>query len=285
MARKRKQINIYLIFLTLALGVVAVWLTRRPNLDLSQRADVAAAPTVTADTLAAPADTTQAPESQAADQAADLPADTVPRHGIDARRNEVAIVNATSFRDIETRSMAADNPFRAEAMKVLSGRLEVNDSLSRHKILSYCEHLRTAYTTRDIDFIRQVFSDNALIIVGHVFKTGKAADMACSDRVKYSIRSKREYIERLARIFDTKKRIDVKFADFRIMRHPTVEGIYGVTLRQKYACDTYSDDGYLFLLWDFRDMSMPQIHVRTWQPATSLGEDGEMIDISDFNLE
>ena len=45
------------------------------------------------------------------------------------------------------------------------------------------------------------------------------------------------------------------------------------------------NDGWLFLLWDFRNASMPLIHVRTWQPsATVAGSDG-VIDISDFNLE
>ena len=78
----------------------------------------------------------------------------------------------------------------------------------------------------------------------------------------------------------------MKFSDFKILRHPTVPGIYGVTLRQKYACDTYSDDGYLFLLWDFRNPSMPLIHVRTWQPSLTVGPDGEeLIDMSDFNLD
>ena len=46
---------------------------------------------------------------------------------------------------------------------------------------------------------------------------------------------------------------------------------------------------YLFLLWDFRNPAMPQIHVRTWQPAfpdghTPLPED-EILDIRNFNLQ
>ena len=73
------------------------------------------------------------------------------------------------------------------------------------------------------------------------------------------------------------------------MRHPTQEGLYGVTLRQKYSSDLYSDDGYLFLLWDFRDEATPLIHVRTWQPRmlddrTPLPED-EIFNIRNFNLQ
>ncbi len=193
----------------------------------------------------------------------------------------------TRFRDADIASFGFDNPFRAEARKVMSGRLEETDSISRHRILSYCEHLRTSYTTRDIDFIRQVFSDNALIIVGHTVKTGqKDTSGNGNKKVVYSIRSKKEYIERLEKIFNANKKIDVGFSDFKILRHPTMKGIYGVTLRQKYSCDQYSDDGYLFLLWDFRDPSMPLIHVRTWQPSPEIINGNEdVIEIGDFNLE
>ena len=38
-------------------------------------------------------------------------------------------------------------------------------------------------------------------------------------------------------------------------------------LRQEWRSSTYSDEGYLFLLWDFpEDGGDPIIHVRTWQP-------------------
>lgn len=46
-----------------------------------------------------------------------------------------------------------------------------------------------------------------------------------------------------------------------------MEGFYGVTVHQLYANSSgYNDDGYLFMLWDFRDKNQVQIHVRTWQP-------------------
>lgn len=185
-------------------------------------------------------------------------------------------------------AMAKDNPFYAEAAKVLSGKLEEKDADNRKLILNYCEHFRTSYTTKDIDFLRQVFSEQALIIVGNVVRTAKSNGLPTIDgdeKVTLSLKSKKEYLERLEKVFASNKKIDVKFSDFRIMRHPTMEGIYGVRLRQKYTNDRYSDDGYLFLLWDFRDKSMPLIHVRTWQPASAVGGEKEIIGINDFNLE
>lgn len=188
--------------------------------------------------------------------------------------------------DITT--MAKDNPFFAEASKVISGKLEEKDADNRRMILNYCEHLRTSYTTKDIDFLQQVFSDQALIIVGNVVRSAdnnSATGIEGDEKVTFSLKTKKEYLERLEKVFAANKKIDVKFTDFRIMRHPTMEGIYGVSMKQKYTSDRYSDDGYLFILWDFRNKSMPLIHVRTWQPAASVNGEKEIIGIRDFNLE
>ncbi len=272
MLLRRKQLNISLIILAFILGGLAAWLYRLPPLvNAGEQSERAATPSVS-DTVVV--------------EVAVPKIDTIVVHApaVSEQEKPVKKVTTNDFHDAEPSAMLADHPFRSEAMKVLSGRLDETDSLSRRRILSYCEHLRTAYTTRDIDFIRQVFSDNALIIVGHVVKSARS-NMTYNDRVRYTIRTKKEYVERLARIFDTKKQLDVQFSDFRIMRHPTMPGIYGVTLRQKYACDNYSDDGYLFLLWDFRNPSLPLIHVRTWQPSQLLDDGDDIIDISDFNLE
>ena len=188
----------------------------------------------------------------------------------------------------DIRTMAKDNPFFAEASKVIAGKLEVKDADNRRMILNYCEHLRTSYNTKDIDFLRQVFSDQALIIVGNVVRAaGKqgATGIEGDEKVTFSLKTKKEHLARLEMVFAANKKIDVRFTDFRIMRHPTMEGIYGVSMKQKYTSDRYSDEGYLFILWDFRDKSMPLIHVRTWQPAASVNDDKEIIGIRDFNLE
>lgn len=189
--------------------------------------------------------------------------------------------------DKQLRKIVDGNPFYQEANKILSGKLGVDDAERRRIILNYCEHFRMAYTTKDIDFLRQLFSDNALIIVGNVIKTMPDVEDKYMSRqqVTYNIRTKKEYLERLSMAFASNKQIDVRFSDFKIMRHPTKDGIYGVSLRQGYKSDRYADDGWIFLLWDFRDESMPRIHVRTWQPAKSISTDDDVIDIGYFNLE
>lgn len=283
MSKGRRRLNISLIILSILLAGWAVWIYRQPspsyiNVVRSEKisSDTASIKTASSDLIIHPT---------ANLKPTDNITDTTPTTSY--KHETAPPVVSTQMRDADVRYMTGGHPFSAEARKVLSGNLEESDSLSRHRILSYCEHLRTSYTTRDIDFIRQVFSDNALIIVGHTIKTGsKGTAGSGSRKVSYAIRSKKEYIERLERIFKSNSKIDVGFSDFKILRHPTMKGIYGVTLRQKYSCDSYNDDGFLFLLWDFRDLSMPLIHVRTWQPAPDILDGGEdVIEIGDFNLE
>lgn len=199
------------------------------------------------------------------------------------RENHVKVVRLSQT---DIRKIAQSSPFYNEAAKIVKGKLTETDASHRRQILNYCEHLRTAYTTKDIDFLRQVFSDEALIIVGNVVKESAAtAGVGADSRVSYALHTKRDYLSRLAKVFGMNKSVDVKFSDFRIMRHPTKDGIYGVSLRQRYKSDRYADDGWLFLLWDFRNASMPLIHVRTWQPSATVGGGEGVIDISDFNLE
>lgn len=188
------------------------------------------------------------------------------------------------------RKVSEEHPFYQEALKVVSGNLDEKDAGNRQMILNYVEHLRTSYTTKDIDFLEQLFSENALIVVGTIVHSSqKETGYLSPAQVVYNIKSKRQYLDRLKQVFQANRTIDVQFSDFHIMRHPTLKGIYGVSLRQGYKSDIYSDDGYLFLLWDFRDETAPKIHVRTWQPRmqadhTPLPEN-EIFNIRNFNLQ
>ncbi|HJD74557.1 hypothetical protein GGR06_002750 [Bacteroides reticulotermitis] len=138
----------------------------------------------------------------------------------------------------------------------------------RQQILSYVEHFRTAYNEKDLPFLDRIFSDDALIITGTVTKVKKTDGSGITyNKVSYKKQGKQEYLSRLKTSFAANKYINVRFDDVKVVKHPTKEGFYGVTVHQLYSNSSgYSDDGYLFLLWDFRDSNNVQIHVRTWQP-------------------
>lgn len=171
-------------------------------------------------------------------------------------------------------------------MNVIKSNLQLTDLRRRQLILDYVEQFRTAYNQKDIKFLEQVFSDDALIITGRVINT-KHEEGFMTQEVVYNKQSKEQYIKNLKGAFARAKYIHVTFDDIEVMRHPTNPNFYGVTLHQGYTSSNYHDDGYLFLLWDFTDEAHPQIHVRTWQPDKVNGKKiskDEVFSLSDFDI-
>lgn len=186
-----------------------------------------------------------------------------------------------------------DNLYR----KVMGDGKEVSDLRHRQVILDYVEQFRTAYNRKDIDFLEAVFSEDALIITGKVtYRRKSELGYNLRPKIEYNKMSKREYLDKLKnKVFPNTRYIKVTFSDVEVVRHPTKDDYYGVRLKQDYRSMytggvPYEDEGYLFLLWDFRDESHPQIHVRTWQPywmdekKTQPLDTDDIIDINKFQL-
>ena len=172
-------------------------------------------------------------------------------------------------------------------MNVIRANKELTDLRRRQLILDYVEHFRTAYNQKDIKFLNQVFSDDALIITGHVVRQKKLDGGFLPDKVTYTKQGKKQYLTKLASVFQTVKYVKVTFDEIKVMRHPVNPNFYGVTLHQGYTTDRYHDDGYVFLLWDFTKEEAPQIHVRTWQPDQINGgriSEEDVFSLSDFDI-
>ena len=168
-------------------------------------------------------------------------------------------------------------------MQVIKSNLEMTDLRRRQLILDYVERFR-----------------DALIITGKVVTQRTKDGIKLPDKITYKKQGKREYLNNLFAIFDSKGRIDVSFDGIDVMRHPVKPDFYGVTLHQgwstynKNGTQGYRDEGYVFLLWDFRDEQHPQIHVRTWQPdafdQTGSGQKtpipkNQVFSLADFDLD
>lgn len=172
-------------------------------------------------------------------------------------------------------------------MNVVKSNLELTDLRRRQMILDYVEQFRTSYNQKDINFLQQVFSDDALIITGKVIQSKTSDGIALPEKIQYKKQTKKEYLTRLSQVFASNKQIKVTFDEIEVMRKDGAPDFYGVTLHQGYTSDRYHDDGYLFILWDFRDESHPVIHVRTWQPDQYGGkklDKDEIFSIYDFTI-
>ena len=59
---------------------------------------------------------------------------------------------------------------------IMEKGVQLNDMQRRLEILDYVERFRTSYNQKDLTFLNQVFSDDALIITGKVVSPRKVAD-------------------------------------------------------------------------------------------------------------
>lgn len=155
------------------------------------------------------------------------------------------------------------------------------------QILAWCDRLATAYNEHNMAFMQKVFSDKALIITGRVVQVTNREFNTSNQKVIYSKQTKKQYLAKLQSCFRNNKFIKVEFDEVGIgdggcstvTQSNVNSDFYGVRLHQKYRSTNYSDDGYVFLLWNFKDDDAPQIEVRTWQPDKV---DGKRIDQDDI---
>ena len=174
--------------------------------------------------------------------------------------------------------------------KVMQNSAEISDVRRRMAILDYVEHFRTAYNMKDMPFMQQVFSDDALIITGRVVKVQKSDIHPTGNKITYKKQNKQQYLTNLGAAFRANKYINVVFDDIKVVAHPTKANVYGVTLHQEWNTNRYSDEGTVFMIWDFTNENEPKIHVRTWQADFLDKAKGERIDpneifsLSDFVL-
>ena len=137
-------------------------------------------------------------------------------------------------------------------------------------LTNFLEEYKTAYALKDIDFIRNVFDDNAVIITGrvtnrpkYVIENSKYLD---SKIVKYNRQTKNEYLRNLEHCFAGNEFINIRFANNDVVKAGKGGETYGIQIKQDYYSTTYGDTGYLFLMVDVNNPDNPIIKVRTWQP-------------------
>lgn len=187
-----------------------------------------------------------------------------------------------------------DKNNKINAVNFSLGEQAINDILSKseawgtlenkYQIIQFMEYYKTAYCLKNVDFVQNVFADNALIIIGNVLKQDKPIENMYQklDNVEYIRLSKQEYIDRLKLVFRSNEYVNVSFEDNTVKKVNGDDKIYGIQIAQNYWSSNYADKGYLFLMIDLNNTKEPKIYVRSWQPQKNA--DGSIIGLKDFQL-
>lgn len=168
--------------------------------------------------------------------------------------------------------------------KIMGEGNAVKDLSERRMIMKFLEDFRCYYNEKDTAALRAVYSDDAIIITGSVVQRKQMGDISTNKmEIRYNKQNKDQYMESIKSCFQRNKFINVEFDKIDVVKHPSKVGIYGVTLHQKWESSRYTDDGWLFLVWDFTNPEKPTIHVRTWQPW--MVKENEVFSLDDFRID
>ncbi len=167
---------------------------------------------------------------------------------------------------------------------LMKNAIDLDDLDKRMQILHYVEQFRTAYCQKDMQFMDNVFSEDALIIIGRRVLR-KRTETGMQSKFEYTKQNKEQYLTNLGRLFKSTKYVNVKFSDITIERNGAKPHLYGVTCIQDWNSASlsgtqYSDMGRVVMRWEFSDEDHPVIHVRTWQST----EDDKWFRTNDFKI-
>lgn len=156
----------------------------------------------------------------------------------------------------------------------------------RRMMVCFLESYKTAYALKRLDYLRSIFSNDALIITGKIVKSNGSKEIRPGNMkfVKYTRQTKEQYMKNLEMCFKSNEYVNIHFADNTVRRSSSNPDVYGIQIKQDYFSSTYGDTGYLFLLIDFKKRHEPVIHVRTWQPDKDPNIRDGRIGIQDFQL-
>lgn len=144
---------------------------------------------------------------------------------------------------------------------------------ARKSIMEFLENYKTAYALKRLDYIKTVFDDDAVIIIGNVatkmvaYKERDGVMSFKNDKViTHNRYTKDQYLRQLKRCFASNEFINIRFANNDVKKMGKGGETYAIQISQDYYSSNYGDKGYLFLMVDINDPKNPLIRLRTWQP-------------------
>jgi hypothetical protein len=150
---------------------------------------------------------------------------------------------------------------------------------ARQAIMEFLENYKTAYALKRLEYLRTIFDDDAVIIVGNVARrlesAGPNADGSSAMRnnkyVKLTQMTKEEYLKKLEACFRSNEFVNIRFANNNVRKAKDREE-YGIQIKQDYYSSNYGDEGYLYLQVDLTNKDLPVIKVRTWQEEPDVND-------------
>ncbi len=173
---------------------------------------------------------------------------------------------------------------------------EQKDARRRAFIEDFLATYEAAYEKKEIEYIKNFFSDDALIITETMkLKPTGSKETVPSTRksrpYQTIVENRMVYIKRLQGIFGANISIKLSISGVKIRQHAKYPEIYGINFTQVWKDQNGGDNlenqmpGYVFLMIDFKHSELtPVIHVRTWQPKDNIEKEQDKYFLRDFMI-
>ena len=139
-------------------------------------------------------------------------------------------------------------------------------------ILLICEEINTAYNTKDLEYLEDLFGGDRLVL-----------DMVVQQDSVKQIKGGKNIMKNLRRFFSRGEQPNFRMSEIEVSQSKRRASIYGITFKFECRSKYYSDDGYMFLLVELRDDEKPVVHVCAWHHGYPLDKD-KIYSLEDFDF-
>ena len=174
---------------------------------------------------------------------------------------------------------------------------QTSEREKRYRIFieDFIQEYQSAYEKEKIEYIKNFFSSDALIITEtkQLSKCGEELVPLSMKKRPYKliVEDKNQYIKRLSELFEQNIKIKLGISGLRVVQHSLYPEIFGVSFLQMWLDNQNGNNlenqmpGYIFLMIDFKQNELtPIIHVRTWQPKDNINSPKDKFNLMDFRI-
>lgn len=206
-------------------------------------------------------------------QIRNIPVSLHPNETPGKSKNSEISVNFSSTGTITDLNISME---RQQYKSLMDSVESVQDYDNRLMLAHWMDQLKTAYETKNLDYLMSLIDKNATIITGvrSSKPSSKEIEFRSKETFDYYVYNKTQYGTKMRRVFQNNKEIDVNFLDQEYAYNAMVSVVgpdgeerpryYMVWCTQEWMATNYSDVGRLFVLWDFKNPEEPLIMIRAW---------------------
>ena len=132
----------------------------------------------------------------------------------------------------------------------------------RIEIINYCESLKDAYKTKNIESLENIFSGET-----YIHTTNGIQCISKGNKHYSGHKEAKKYVHTLAEIFKRNENINIIFSDYSISKAKS--DTYIVKLSHEWETKTaYRDSGIMYLMCDISDATNPKFQTLKWEDIT-----------------